>query len=91
MPKIILTAQVEDGAKWEAGFRTHGDLFRTYGLQAPIQFGVAGHDVALLMEPKDMDVYMAAMHSQATVEGMSFDGVKRETVKIFVLDKEVKL
>jgi hypothetical protein len=34
MPKVILTAQVEDAAKWEAGFRTHGDVFRAYGLQA---------------------------------------------------------
>ena len=30
MPKVILTAQVQDPVKWEAGFRTHGDLFRTY-------------------------------------------------------------
>jgi hypothetical protein len=30
MPKVIVTAQVQDPVKWEAGFRTHGYLFRTY-------------------------------------------------------------
>jgi hypothetical protein len=29
--------------------------------------------------------------SQATIEAMVFDGVKRETVKTFVLDKKMKL
>lgn len=28
MPKIIVTAEVEDAKTWEVGFRTHGDLFR---------------------------------------------------------------
>jgi hypothetical protein len=31
------------------------------------------------------------MDSQATVEAMTSDGVKRETVKTFFLDKEMKL
>jgi hypothetical protein len=29
--------------------------------------------------------------SAATVEAMTFDGVKRETVKEFVLDKELRV
>ncbi len=28
MPTILVTAQCEDSAKWEEGFRTHGGLFR---------------------------------------------------------------
>ncbi len=28
MPMVIVTAQVQHPVKWEAGFRTHGDLFR---------------------------------------------------------------
>ncbi len=27
MPKVIILAQVQDPAKWEAHFLTHGDLF----------------------------------------------------------------
>jgi hypothetical protein len=43
------------------------------------------------MEPDNLDTFRRAMESQATIEAMAFDGVKRETVKTFVLDKEMKL
>jgi hypothetical protein len=43
------------------------------------------------MEPESLDAFTRAMESQATVEAMAFDGVKRETVKTFVLDKEIVL
>jgi hypothetical protein len=91
MPRVVLTCQVQDGAKWEAGFRTHGDLLRTYNLQAPVQFTVTGNEVAICMEPADLGAYKKAMESPATAQAMAFDGVKRETVKMFVLDKEVKV
>jgi hypothetical protein len=42
------------------------------------------------MEPRDMDAFKKAMESAATAKAMEFDGVKRETVKMFVLDKAVK-
>ena len=90
MPKVIVTAQVQDPVKWEAGFRTHGDLFRTY-TRAPILFTIAGNEVTICMEPDNLDTFRRAMESQATVEAMISDGVKRETVKTFVLDREMKL
>ncbi len=34
---------------------------------------------------------MKGMDSPATAEAMASDGVKRETVKVFVLDKEFKV
>ena len=91
MPKVIVTAQVQDPVKWEAGFRTHGDLLRTYTVRAPIRFTIAGNEVAICMEPENLDTFRRAMESQATIEAMAFDGVKRETVKTFVLDREMKL
>ena len=91
MPKVIITAQVQDPVKWEAGFRTHGDVFKTYTLRVPVQYTVSGNEVALCMEPENLDTFMRAMESQATAEAMASDGVKRETVKTFVLDKEVKV
>ncbi len=91
MPKVILIAQVQDPAKWEAGFRTHGDLFQTYTLQAPAQYAVTGNEVAICMEPRDLEAFKRAMESKATADAMAFDGVKRETVKMFVLDKDVKV
>jgi hypothetical protein len=90
MPKVILTAQVENAAKWEAGFKTHGDVFRTYGLLAPVEYTISGNEVVICMEPKDMDVYKKAMESKATADAMASDGVKRDTVKTFVLDKSIK-
>ena len=36
MPMVIITAEVQDAVKWEAGFRTHSDLFRSYALRAAV-------------------------------------------------------
>jgi hypothetical protein len=91
MPKVIITAQVQDPAKWEARFLTHGDLFTTYTLHAPIHYNITGNEVTICMEPENLDTFKQIMESQATIEAMAFDGVKRETVKTFVLDKKMKL
>ena len=91
MPKVIITAQVEDAEKWEAAFRTHGDIFQTYTLQAPIQYSTAGNEVTLCMEPDNLDTFMSAMHAEATATAMAVDGVKLETVKVSVLNREMKL
>jgi len=90
MPKVILTAQVENAAKWEAGFKTHGDVFSSYGLLAPVEYSLNGNEVVICMEPKEMNVYKKAVDSKATADAMAFDGVKRDTVKMFVLDKSIK-
>jgi len=42
-------------------------------------------------EVKDVAKYFEVLESKATAEAMAQDGVKRETVKTFVLDKEFKL
>lgn len=89
MPKVLATAQVEDGAKWEQRFRTHGELLKSQTINKPIHFTVTEENqVLILFEPDDLDEYMQVMDSPATQEAMDFDGVKRETVKVFVLDKE---
>ena len=92
MTKVLVTAEVEDSTKWEAGFRTHADLFRTYSIRQPIHFST--HDdntVGICFEPDNVDTYMASLESPATAEAMAIDGVKRETVKVFVLDKELQV
>jgi hypothetical protein len=92
MPRVLITAQVKDPVKWEAGFRTHGDLFRSQTVTAPIGIGInKGNEVAVYLEPKDLDTFLKILDSPATAEAMDFDGVKRETVKMFVLDKEFKV
>ncbi len=87
MARVLMTAQVQDGAKWEASFRTHADIFKTYGLLAPVQFTVSGNEVALCVEPADAQKFLQTMSEPQTVEAMKTDGVKRETVKVYVLDK----
>jgi hypothetical protein len=91
MPKVVVTCRVKDPVKWEASFRTHGSLFRTYNLRAPVQFSITGNEVAICTEPADLGAYKKAMDSPETAQAMTFDGVERETVKIFVLDKELKV
>ena len=91
MPKVVITAQVEDLVKWEKGFRTHGNLFRSQTVTTPIDFAtIAGNEVAVCAEPDDLATFMKIMDSPAVAEAMAFDGVKRETVKMFVLDKQFK-
>jgi hypothetical protein len=90
---VVITAQVNDVTKWETGFRTHADLFKTQTVQSPVRFAVTGEkkEVAIIWTVADLDKYMAGLKSQATADAMSFDGVKRNTVKVFVLDKELAI
>jgi hypothetical protein len=91
MPKVIVTSQVQDPVKWEAGFRTHTDLFRSYSIRTPVRFTISGNEVTICFEPENLDTFNKAVQSQATAEAMATDGVKRETMKTYVLDKEMKL
>ena len=92
MARVVVTAQVEDAVKWEKSFRTHGDLFRSQTVTKPINFAtIEGNMVAVCAEPDNLDTFMKILNSAATADAMAADGVKRETVKVFVLDKEFKV
>lgn len=91
MAKVVITAEVEDLVKWEEGFRAHGDLFRRQTITKPISIATnEGNEVALIFEPEDLETFMKILDSEGP-EAMANDGVKKETVKVFVLDKEFKL
>jgi hypothetical protein len=91
MAKVIVTSQAQDPVKWEAGFRTHADCFRSYSIRVPVNFAVSGNEVAICFEPENLDTFNRLMESPASAEAMASDGVKRETLKVYVLDKEMKL
>ena len=92
MARVVVTAQVDDAVKWEKSFRTHGDLFRSQTVTKPINFAtIEGNMVAVCAEPDNLDTFMKILNSSATADAMATDGVKRETVKVFVLDKEFKV
>jgi len=92
MTKVIITARVENGEEWEARFRTHADLFRRQTIASPLKFAVNGNnEVALYSEVEDIDKYMELLESGETAEAMAHDGVDKDSVKVFVLDKELPL
>lgn len=88
MPRVMITAEVEDSTKWEEGFRTHGELLRSMSQTATYFTTTGENEVALYSEPDDLDKYMQVLESPDTAAAMENDGVKRDTVKVFVLDKE---
>ena len=85
MARIIITAEVEDPVAWEQGFRTHGDLFRAQTC-TQMEYAISGNEVAVLASPRDFDAFMALFEAPDTAEAMAIDGVKRETVKVFIVD-----
>jgi hypothetical protein len=88
MPLVILTADVQDRATWERSFRTHGELFKAAGLGS-MQYTVgADNHVVMSTDTDDVSAYMDFIKSESTQAAMKNDGVKRDTVKLFVLDKE---
>lgn len=91
MPKIMVLAKCKDQAQWEAGFRSHADLFRTaYGVSKPVSYGM-GEDnyVGACFETGDLTKALSAISSPETAEAMESDGLLHDTVKILVLDKEL--
>jgi hypothetical protein len=93
MAKIVVVAKCKDHAKWEAGFNTHGNFFRDeYGVTKPVSYGL-GEDnyVVASFEPNDLAKAIKALDSPATAEAMESDGLVRDTVKVFVLDKELRV
>ncbi len=90
MPRVIFTAQVEDSAKWENGYRTHGELLKSMTMPAAYYTTTNENEIAIYAEPVNLDKFFEVFKSPATVEAMAFDGVKRETVKLYVLDKEFR-
>ena len=91
MTRLILTAQVEDSARWEPAFRTHAELFRSQTVTS-LHFGTTtDNEVAIYAEVDDVDKYFEILESQATADAMANDGVKRETVKTYILDQQLDL
>lgn len=91
MTRIVVIAKCKDQTKWETGFRTHGDLFRTaYGISKPVSYGLGEDDyVGACFETGDLAKAMSAISSPETAKAMESDGLFRDTVQVFVFDKEL--
>ena len=91
MSKAIVTAQVENSANWEKDFRSHAGLFRAYTATAIHFSATDDNEVAILWEVANLDKFLEQLDSPETAEAMSQDGVNRESVKVYVLDKEFNI
>ena len=91
MSRIIITAQVEDSTNWENGFRSHVELFNDYTATAIHFAATDDNEVAILWEVVNQDKFLELLDAPETAEAMAQDGVIRETVKVYVLDKEFNL
>ena len=87
MPMVLITCQVDDVDEWEEQFRTHGALFREQTISR-VDIGVLeDNHVALVCQVDDLDTCMKILDSPEAAEAMENDGVRRETVKVFVVDR----
>lgn len=92
MATVIVTGEVENAANWEKEFRTHVELFRSQTIESPMRFTVTSDNTfAICSNAKDLKTFQEVLESQATVDAMNNDGVKRDTVQVYVLDKELEL
>ena len=91
MPRIVVTAQVEDSTDWERSFRTHGKLFGEYSATAVSFTATQDNEVVICFDVEDLQTYLEQMGSPDTEAAMTQDGVKRETVKVFVLNRAIGL
>ena len=92
MTKIILTAEVEDTAAWEKAFRTHADLFRSMGHASVYEYSIgANSTVAVCVDVSDTQAFLTSLESAENVAAMANDGVKLDSVKVFVVDKALAL
>jgi hypothetical protein len=90
MSGIVLTAHIKDSAKWEKGFRSHGELFKHNNITL-IRYTITNsNDVVMYSETDDVDAYERFVQSPATAQAMEDDGVERDTVKVYRLDRELK-
>ena len=91
MSKAIITAQVEDSANWESAFRSHAELFREYTATAINFVATNDNEVAILWEIDNLETFLAQLDEPETAEAMAQDGVDRDSVKVYILDKEINL
>ena len=59
--------------------------------RSPHPVGIAVQEdntVACCFEPTDLNTFMEVLESPETAEAMSADRVKRDTVKLYVIDRE---
>ena len=73
MAKLILTAEVEDTEKWEEGFRTHMDLFKSQTITTMV-FGIGEDNTVALYQEIDKPRHVA--RSAGVTRNRGGDGLR---------------
>ena len=89
MPRIVATIEVEDLAEWEKGFLTHGDLFRRQTIEGRYDYTMIedGNRVVLCADVRDIDTFFEVLGTPDGEDAKDVDGVKRESIRFYVMDK----
>ena len=93
MPKFVAIYEVEDPERWEAGFRTRSEMFKSWSGIGPVNYTVTeeGRVVHYGEYADDIEKVFAAMQTPEGARAMAEDGVKPETMQVYVLDKQLDL
>ena len=93
MGRFVAVFRVEDLETWEAGFRTHGDLFRSQSTASPVNYAVSEEDntVVLNGEFADLEHFLSALEQPDAGEAMKDDGIVEGSFRLFVLDRRFGL
>ena len=91
MPKIVSTALVEDSARWKKGFKTHIDIFKKQSINTIHFTANSNNEVAIVFDVSDIDKWREVLESEETVAAMKSDGLKKESIKFYVLDEELEI
>ena len=89
MTGVVLTAHVKDAAKWEKSFRTHSDLFKRNNISLIHYTITKNNDVVMYSETDDVEAYRNFAQSPDVARAMEEDGVERDSVKIYPLEKDL--
>lgn len=92
MTRIVITAKVKDIVEWERGYRAHSPMLRDLmKVTKPVQFTTndESNEICISAEPDDLEHYLVMAQSPEIAEVMEKNGVIRETVKFYILDKKL--
>lgn len=90
MPRIVLTAKVDDPAEWEKRYLSHGDLFKEVWPEAvpDVHYGVTDDRLAVMcFDVDDVEGWFEMLGSPEIANAMKHDGVQQDTVQVYVLDE----
>ena len=83
---IAVRAEVEDVDAWRAGFKTHGDLFKSQGVSVAYMGTTESNSVIGVFETNDVDEFIRIFNDPATAEAMANDKITGG-VELFVLNE----